>query len=255
MAVWRRPTRATSCRLHHPARLEPPPATDSRRPAACTCRARCESLTLVAEGMAFGVTSSSVSADRLAFGRLRRADHPPVGVVQLPRLGQLALAANGGVQPAQVGQCRSEGESVQDLRHPRADRAGRRLLRAPIAGGQRVLQAIGDGLVLYGRDRREVGALVHGLLAIPLHVLGQLAEELPEQLAEEGPGQVEPLLGVVVAVVGPPGADGGHEKLVDDVADEVGLLGLVVRGDADVWQHLALQDLRRRRRKEGEVTR
>ena len=50
-------------------------------------------------------------ADSTALWRLSRADHAPQGVVQLPRLGQLAVAADGRVDAPQVGQRRRERQS------------------------------------------------------------------------------------------------------------------------------------------------
>ena len=68
---------------------------------------------------------------------------------------------------------------------------------------------------------------------------------LAEELAEQRTREVETLLGVVVAVVGAARADGGHEQLVHDVADEVSLLRLAVFGGAHVRQRLLLEDLPR----------
>jgi hypothetical protein len=42
---------------------------------------------------------------------------------------------------------------------------------------------------------------VHGLLDMVAHVLGQLPEQLPEQAGQEGPTQVQALVGVVIPVI------------------------------------------------------
>ena len=52
----------------------------------------------------------------LALGRLRGADDAPLGVVQLPRLGQLTLPPNGRVNAPQVRQRARIRQPVQHLR-------------------------------------------------------------------------------------------------------------------------------------------
>ena len=53
-------------------------------------------------------------SDGTAFGRLSGANHAPERVVQLTRLGQLAVAADGRVDAAQVGQRRGERQSGKE---------------------------------------------------------------------------------------------------------------------------------------------
>lgn len=81
--------------------------------------------------------------------------------MQLPRLGQLPLAPDRRVDAAEVRQRRRVGEAVEHLGHARLGPLGP--LGAPVASGQRVLEALGDGAGLDGEG--EVDLLcVCGLL-------------------------------------------------------------------------------------------
>ena len=145
--------------------------------------------------------------DRLALGRLRRADHPPVRVVQLARLGALALATDGRVEPAQMRERRRVREPVEHLRDARAQRAGRRALRAPVARGEGVLEAVRYLPVPDGRDGRKGLVVVEALLRKLGDVLCELTEELPKELRHERAREVDALVAVVVAILGVPHAD------------------------------------------------
>jgi len=90
---------------------------------------------------------------RLPLGRLRRAHHAPLRVVQLARLGQLALAPDGGVDAAQVGERGRERQAVEDLGDAGAHVG--RALGAPVAGGDGIPQPPRDRVL---RNRRpQVG--------------------------------------------------------------------------------------------------
>ena len=120
--------------------------------------------------------------DRLPLGRLRRAHHPPVRVVQLARLRQLALAADRRVQPAEVRQRRRERQPVEHLRHPGAHQPGADFCcpQLPVASAY----FNPDEIVLWRTacTGREKGGLVDAFLACTsfasLKSLGELAEEL-----------------------------------------------------------------------------
>jgi hypothetical protein len=79
----------------------------------------------------------------------------------------------------------------------------------------------------------------------PAHVLAKLAEELPKEARQEGAPEVEPLVGVVVAVVlGPPAERTGQEP-VRHVPHKKGLARLTERRLSDVGQQFFLEDLAR----------
>ena len=179
--------------------------------------------------------------DRLPFGCLRGAYHTPVAVVQLPRLGELALAADGRVEPSKVAQRGRKRESIEHLRHTRADI--RRTLRAPVARRERVLQARGDGLGLDRQRELDVLAGVDAPLAVQPDVLGHLAEELAEEHGDEGTGEVHPFVAEVIAVVLLLATERAQQQPVHDVTQKVRLLRLAVLVDADVGEELLLENL------------
>ena len=76
-------------------------------------------------------------------------------------------------------ECGSKGQSVQDLRHARPGLMGLFLV-APVARGQRVLEAVRDGAHLEGQLHVEVFALVDKLLSVESH----LFDERPEKTSE-----------------------------------------------------------------------
>mmetsp|Transcript_16479 Transcript_16479/g.64296 ORF Transcript_16479/g.64296 Transcript_16479/m.64296 type:complete len:1268 (+) Transcript_16479:614-4417(+) len=177
---------------------------------------------------------------RLALGRLGRADEAPVRVVQLARLRQLSLAADGRVQAAQMGERRGEREPDQHLRDARACGARLAVCR-PVAGSEGVLEAVCDSVRLEGQLEVDVAAVVHLALDEVARLLGQLAEELAEEVGQQRAGQVEALVGVVVAVVRRPPLQAGQEQAVHDVSEEEHLARDRVLVDAHVRQHLLEQ--------------
>jgi hypothetical protein len=80
----------------------------------------------------------------LTFGRLGRADHAPVSVVELTGLGDLSVSTDGGVATTEMGEGRSEGVSVEDLGDSRSG-LHRLFLVSPVSGGERVLETVRDG--------------------------------------------------------------------------------------------------------------
>ena len=91
-------------------------------------------------------------------------------------------------------------------------------------------------------SKRCKGEEAH-LLEVPVHVLGQLAEEHAEQGGEERAGEVEPLGAKVVAVVELAALERGEEEAVHHVAEEEGLLGVLPGRHRHVREHLLLEDL------------
>ena len=178
-------------------------------------------------------------AARLALGRLRRADHAPLRVVQLAGLGGLPLPPDGRVDPAQVGERGRKGQAVQHLGHARPH--VRRALDAPIAGGDRVPQAPRQRVLVDGGRQLDGFAPVQAALDVAPRVPHQLAEQGAEEAGQEGAAQVQALVGVVVPVVRAAAAQGHQQQAVDDVPKEVGLLGVRVGRDPDVGQQLLLQ--------------
>ena len=56
-----------------------------------------------------------VSVKLTDLGCFSRADHAPVGVMELPWSSQFAIPANGGVKTPEVGQSGGKGEPVEHL--------------------------------------------------------------------------------------------------------------------------------------------
>mmetsp|Transcript_29662 Transcript_29662/g.73493 ORF Transcript_29662/g.73493 Transcript_29662/m.73493 type:complete len:317 (-) Transcript_29662:989-1939(-) len=180
-------------------------------------------------------------AARLPLGSLRRTHHAPVGVVQLSWFGQLALAPNGGIEAAEVGQGGCEGEAVEHLRHPRPDVLCP--LRSPVASRQGVLQPGRDRLGFHRQRELDVLAAVDAPLGVQPHILGQLPEQLAEQHADERARHVHPLVSKVIAVVLAPPPHGAQQQAVHDVPQVIRLFGLAVLVHSHVRQQLLLQDL------------
>lgn len=136
----------------------------------------------------------------LSLGGLGGTDHAPVRVVQHARFHEFAMLGDGGVEPAEVAEPAGEGETVEHLRHPGLDDVAL-AVGAPVAGGQRLLEAVGDGFVLDGLREVHVLALVHVVFELRGGLLGHFGEQLPEERAEQTARQVQALLALVVAVV------------------------------------------------------
>ena len=63
-------------------------------------------------------------------------------------------------------------------------------LGTPIASGQGVAQALGDGVLVDGVGDVDVLASVHAALHIVAHVLLQLAEQQAKEASQQGAAQV-----------------------------------------------------------------
>ena len=72
---------------------------------------------------------------------------------------------------------------------------------APVAGGQGVAQAIGDGGGLDGAWVVDLLAFVERRLHLAIHVLQHLAEEHSEQVGQQGSSHVQPFVAEVVTIV------------------------------------------------------
>jgi hypothetical protein len=179
----------------------------------------------------------------LPLGRLRRADHAPLRVVELARLRELALAPDRRVDAPQVRERRGVGEPVEDLGDARAHLA--RAGDAPVAGGERVAQPARDRVLVDRGGDVDLAAAVDRALRGLAHVLSQLPEQLPEEAREERPAEVEPLVRVVVAVVFLAPTERDEEQPVDRVPEEVRLPRLGARRAAHVREELLLEELAR----------
>lgn len=79
----------------------------------------------------------------LSFWRLGGANHSPVGVVELTRLGNLSISTDGGIATTEMGEGGREGVSVEDLGDSGSS-LHRLLLISPVSGRERVLKSVGD---------------------------------------------------------------------------------------------------------------
>ena len=177
----------------------------------------------------------------LALRGLGGADHPPVGVVQLARLGELPFPADRRIHPPQVRQRGRKGEPVQHLGDPRPHPLG--ALGAPISRGQRVPHPIRNRCGLEHDKDVVVPPVVNPLLHVLSELPDLLPEDQPEQARHERAGKVEPLVPVMVSVILLPAAKRHEQEPVHHVAHKVGLLRTVLPAHADVWQELPLQDV------------
>jgi hypothetical protein len=81
------------------------------------------------------------------------------------------------------------------------------------------------------------------LLKMTVNVLGQLAEEHPEERSEERTRQIESLGSKVISVVEIPPLQRREQETMDHVPEEVGLLSVLALRHRDVGKHLLLEDL------------
>ncbi|RNA27888.1 hypothetical protein BpHYR1_036544 [Brachionus plicatilis] len=160
-------------------------------------------------------------ADGVALGRLGRTNNAPLGVVQLARLGQFAVAANRRVHTTQMRQSGRVRESVEHLGDAGA-RLMRFLLVAPVAGRQRVLEAVGYDQRLDRHFHIERLTFVQVVLGIGLHLFDESAKEAPEEEGKKRTGQVEPLVADVIAVVELASAQRRQQQPMDHVAEKIG---------------------------------
>mmetsp|Transcript_18935 Transcript_18935/g.35124 ORF Transcript_18935/g.35124 Transcript_18935/m.35124 type:complete len:296 (+) Transcript_18935:2004-2891(+) len=172
----------------------------------------------------------------LPLGRLGGAHHSPVRVVELPGLGLLSAPRERSVAPSQVRQGTGVSEPVEDLAH-----SGLARVRpvSPVARGEAVLEAPRD---VSGADRRldiEVLVLVQAPLELRPDILLELPEQRPEEAAEEGPREVQPLLPEVVPVVLVAPSQPAHQQFVHRVPQEKHFPSLAPLPHANVWQHFA----------------
>lgn len=80
-------------------------------------------------------------------------------------------------------------------------------------------------------------------MEMTVNVLGQLAEEHPEEGSEERTCEVKSLGTKVISVVEIPPLQRREQETMDHVSEEVGLLGVLPLRHRDVGKHLLLQDL------------
>lgn len=81
------------------------------------------------------------------------------------------------------------------------------------------------------------------ILAYCTDLLKQVLEQCPEEERQKRSGKVETLVADVITVVQLATSERRQQQAVHHVAHEVGLLGLTVVRDADMRQHLLLEDL------------
>mmetsp|Transcript_561 Transcript_561/g.992 ORF Transcript_561/g.992 Transcript_561/m.992 type:complete len:202 (-) Transcript_561:1216-1821(-) len=137
-------------------------------------------------------------ADGLPLRCLGGADHTPVGVVELSGLGLLSASGQRRVAPPEVGQGTGVRQPVQNLRD--SGLGGVRPV-PPVAGGEAVFQAGSDvGRFDAGVDVEVLAAIKAALEGGP-DVPCQLLKQHPEEAAQEGACEVEPLLAEVVPIV------------------------------------------------------
>mmetsp|Transcript_19899 Transcript_19899/g.33422 ORF Transcript_19899/g.33422 Transcript_19899/m.33422 type:complete len:272 (-) Transcript_19899:1116-1931(-) len=177
----------------------------------------------------------------LALGGLRGANHAPMAVVKLARLGEFALAADGRVEAPQMRQRGRVREPIQHLRDPRPHPL--LALLAPVARRQRVLQPLADRLRLDGIREINLLPAVNTLLHVNAHVFGHLAEQHAEQAAQQGPRKIQTLVSVMITIILLSTPEGANQQPMDDVSKKVRLLRLAVVSDPNVGQKFFLQDL------------
>mmetsp|Transcript_6028 Transcript_6028/g.14517 ORF Transcript_6028/g.14517 Transcript_6028/m.14517 type:complete len:445 (-) Transcript_6028:172-1506(-) len=128
----------------------------------------------------------------------------------------------------------------QHLRHPRLlglprDRG---LAHPPVASSHAVLDAFCDILLLHRLREIDLPPLVHRLLHCLFELLDQSLEAPLEESSEEGPRQVDALVGIVIPFIGKAPTERASKQPVADVAKEVLLLGQSFLSDANVRQQL-----------------
>lgn len=94
-------------------------------------------------------------------------------------------------------------------------------LGTPVASGEGVAQALGDGVLVDGVGDVDVLAPVHAALHIVAHILLQLAEQQAEEARQQRAPQVQALVGVVVPVILGAPPQGDQQQPVDHVAEEI----------------------------------
>lgn len=75
-------------------------------------------------------------------------------IVQLTRFGNLSISTDWSVASTEMGKGRSEGVTVENLRDSSFG-LHRLLLIAPVAGGERVFESVGDCVGFDGRVEVE----------------------------------------------------------------------------------------------------
>mmetsp|Transcript_22445 Transcript_22445/g.76900 ORF Transcript_22445/g.76900 Transcript_22445/m.76900 type:complete len:341 (+) Transcript_22445:1439-2461(+) len=140
-------------------------------------------------------------ADRLPLRRLGRAHKAPMGVVQLPRLHQLARTSERRKHSPQVRQRRHERQAVETLGNTCSDGLSC-LVLAPVAGGELVLHARAQARdLLDGVGNVRLATTVQCLLQMFSAVANALAPQTCERAAHQRTRQVDTLLSEVISVV------------------------------------------------------
>ncbi len=171
----------------------------------------------------------------LTLGGLVGAQATPLRGVQVTGLEVGLGPRQRGGDPPQMGQRAHVGGAVQQLGDAGAP-------SHPIAGGERVQQAVGEQVGPDGGADAQVLLPGEAPLQLVLEVLHEVGEGHPEQVLHEVAGQLEALVGVVVLVILLPHPDAELEDVAGDPAQEVGLLDAVLLGVAQVGQQRAVDD-------------
>eukprot|EP00754_Rhynchopus_humris_P041554 Rhum_TRINITY_DN25108_c0_g1::Rhum_TRINITY_DN25108_c0_g1_i1::g.181333::m.181333 len=185
-------------------------------------------------------------SDGVSFGRLGRADVPPLRGVEKTGASLLTSTVNRRVQTTQVTEGAVVRQPVQHLRHSGAD-ARVACASAPVARGHGVAEGVRHavGALLHLLPRLELLALVHAGLQLAGQLLRDLSDGDAEESGHEGACGVGTLVSEEVTVVFGTPSEEGLQQLVDHETDEVHLLQLAEVLHAHVGQQLGHQHLLR----------
>ena len=135
--------------------------------------------------------------------------------MKLARLGQLTLAPDRGIQTTKVRQGGGVREPVQDLGDSGLSFHEFPLIVGPVPRGQGVLKSAGNNSRVKDGAEIDVVLLFQLLLDLPGNVLLQLAVKAPEEVREQRPSEIEPLLAVMITIVGLPPAKHDQQQTVN----------------------------------------
>ena len=118
-------------------------------------------------------------------------------------------------------------------------------LIAPVSRGQGILEPVRDDFRIDRLLQIEILPLVNVQLRLYPQLLQHILEEAAKEEGQQRPGQVQPLIAVMVAIVQLAAAQRGQQQPMHHVAEKVGLFRLAKLVDANVGQELLLEDFLR----------
>ena len=136
-----------------------------------------------------------------SLGCLGRANHAPVGVVELAGFGEFASLGDRGIQPAQVRKGGGKSEAIEDLSHTCFLHISIPIL-TPIPSSQSRPQPISNNLRLQRLiQQHPIITIINILLQYLCHHISKIPKQLPKMIPQQTPRHIQPLFPIIISII------------------------------------------------------